>query len=327
MQAAKVLGDESYTQLRFQLSQSENWIEARGRVAWISASKQTAGVEFIDLSYEALIFIKNWISSIETPSASEEENAIPENVAPPPPELIVDEATNVISIPEPEKTDGVVELVQYLITQDLAKLLPGSEAKDPRGVAGNARDEDDQRTTDQNNGPTGVLEITLYPQEARPAQPLRSIELLRVDSKKHRHIGFLVGVALVLSALAIVGYVPRKTFDGRPDEKATLSENLPVVPSNGSSNGVTSARGLEASSDVTGFILQVAAMNDEKSALSLADSLRQKKLPVFVVRPAAERLYRVLVGPYNDVESAASGEAELRKQGFQAIRKRNTPPQ
>src|SRR5476651_2532910 len=64
MQVVKSLGDNAYTQLRFQLSQSNDWVETPGRIAWMSASKQTAGVEFTDLSFESLIFIKSWICSI-----------------------------------------------------------------------------------------------------------------------------------------------------------------------------------------------------------------------------------------------------------------------
>jgi len=79
-----------------------------------------------------------------------------------------------------------------------------------------------------------------------------------------------------------------------------------------------------APGDSSGFVLQVGAMSDQANALSLADALRRRKFPVFVIKPPADRLYRVLVGPYGDAKSAASGAAELRKQGFQSIRKPNT---
>ena len=48
-------------------------------------------------------------------------------------------------------------------------------------------------------------------------------------------------------------------------------------------------------------------------------------LPVYVVKPAADSFYRVFVGPYTDAKSAAIGQAELRDQGFESIRKPNTP--
>ncbi len=82
MQVAKSLGDDAYLQLRFQLSQSTDWVETRGRIAWISASKRTAGVEFIDLSYQSLVLIKSWIYSITSPIETEEE-PVPDNVVSP----------------------------------------------------------------------------------------------------------------------------------------------------------------------------------------------------------------------------------------------------
>ena len=145
MQAVKSLGDDAYTRLRFQLSQSNYWVETQGRIAWISASKQTAGVEFIDLSYESLIFIRNWISSIASPNASEQETAIPGSVALTKSAPALDKAADVTSIPEPAKTEIVVEgLLQELITEDLAAMLR-VETKDARGVSGNASGEKEFR--------------------------------------------------------------------------------------------------------------------------------------------------------------------------------------
>src|ERR1700733_4552729 len=45
--------------LHFQLSRFNYWIKARGRIVWISASKHTAGLEFVDLPNDALLFIRN----------------------------------------------------------------------------------------------------------------------------------------------------------------------------------------------------------------------------------------------------------------------------
>jgi cell division protein FtsN len=68
-------------------------------------------------------------------------------------------------------------------------------------------------------------------------------------------------------------------------------------------------------------------MKDEKSAILLADLLHQKGFSGYVFKPAANVYYRVLVGPYSDAGSALKAEEELRKQGFEVIRKRNTPAQ
>src|ERR1700693_144650 len=52
MQAVRSLADGELPAMRFQLSESQTWIETRGRIAWISASKNTAGVEFVGLPEE-----------------------------------------------------------------------------------------------------------------------------------------------------------------------------------------------------------------------------------------------------------------------------------
>jgi hypothetical protein len=62
LQAAEELDDDELTMLRFQLSQSPSWLEAKGRITWKSASKRTAGVQFVDLSDEAREQIRTWIS-------------------------------------------------------------------------------------------------------------------------------------------------------------------------------------------------------------------------------------------------------------------------
>jgi hypothetical protein len=324
MQAVKSLEDDTYTQLRFQLSQSNHWVETLARIAWISASKQTAGVEFIDLSYESLIFIKTWISSTASPNAREEENAILDSVIPPKSALTLDEPANVTSIPESATTDLVVEeLVQELITEDLAAMLPRVEAKDAGGASGNASGDNECRTPGENVSPTNGLDLTLHLPDVRSDGLLANNELPGVESKPRRYVGLLVGVALLLSVLISLGYSLRKAANGQFDEKATSSEKLAEVPSNNSTNSIIAPRKPGASSNA-GFILQVAAMKDEKSAILLADLLRQKGFPAYVFKPAAQIFYRVLAGPYSDADSAAKVEEELRKQGFEAIRKRNT---
>lgn len=324
MQTVKSLGDDAYTKLRFQLSQSNDWVETRGRIAWISASKQTAGVEFIDLSYKSLIFIKNWISSIASPNTSEEENTIFDRVAPPKSVLNFGEAADVTSIPEPAKTDIVVEdLVQELITEDLAAMLHPVETKDAGGASGSAIGENACRTPVENVTPTKGLELTLYPQGVRPDGPLTNKELRGVTSKPRRYIGLVVGVALLLSVLISLGYYLRKAANGQPEEKATSSEKLSESPSNSSTRSMIVPHKPGAPSDA-GFILQVAAVKDEKSAILFADLLRQKGFPAYVFKPATAKLYRVLVGPYSDADSAVKVEDELRKQGFDAIRRKNT---
>jgi cell division septation protein DedD len=72
--------------------------------------------------------------------------------------------------------------------------------------------------------------------------------------------------------------------------------------------------------DRPGFVLQVGAMAREENADAPAESLRQKKFPVIVSRSGTGRFYRVVVGPYGDVDFTLRVKEQLKKQGFDAFR-------
>jgi len=324
MQAAKSLEADAYTQLRFQLSQSDYWVETEARIVWISASRQTAGAQFIDLSGESLIFIRHWLLSTTPPNAGEEVNATPESVIRPHSALTCGVPANVTSIPEPAKTNpDVEELVQELVTADLAAMLPRVKTKVAGGVSGNASGDNGCRTPNENVIPTNGLDLTLHLQGVGSVVPLANNELPRVESKPRKDITLLIGAALLLSVLISFGYSLRRAASGQLDEKAPSSEKLSDVPFKKSTNSIIAPHKPIAPPDA-GFILQIVAMKDEKRAILLAELLRQKGVPAYVFKPAAETFYRVLAGPYSDAESATQVEEELRKQGFEAIRKRNT---
>src|SRR5271170_8179028 len=62
MMVVRSLADDPLRQIRFQLSETSAWVETQGRIAWVSGSKTTAGVEFVDLPDEGHIRIMKWIS-------------------------------------------------------------------------------------------------------------------------------------------------------------------------------------------------------------------------------------------------------------------------
>ncbi len=67
------------------------------------------------------------------------------------------------------------------------------------------------------------------------------------------------------------------------------------------------------------YTLQVAALTKESDALALAGSLQQKKFPAFVMSPAADKYYRVQVGPFADQKTADAAKKGLDAAGFKAI--------
>lgn len=67
------------------------------------------------------------------------------------------------------------------------------------------------------------------------------------------------------------------------------------------------------------YTLQVAALTKESDALVLAENLQKKNFPAFVLTPAADKFYRVQVGPYADQQSAIVAKKGLESAGFKAI--------
>jgi TonB family protein len=58
--AAEPLPQDSLLLMRFQLPGSKDWIEASGKIVWISESKREAGVRFVDISQDAQTRIRDW---------------------------------------------------------------------------------------------------------------------------------------------------------------------------------------------------------------------------------------------------------------------------
>src|SRR5579863_9186767 len=61
VQAVTSLMDDLLPGVRFQLSESEAWIEANARITWTSESRKLAGLKFIDLPDETRTRIREWV--------------------------------------------------------------------------------------------------------------------------------------------------------------------------------------------------------------------------------------------------------------------------
>ena len=67
------------------------------------------------------------------------------------------------------------------------------------------------------------------------------------------------------------------------------------------------------------YVLQVAAMRQNADATAVANSLRLKHFPAFVINPTTDKYYHVQVGPYHDMKSADAAKKGLESAGFKAI--------
>jgi hypothetical protein len=127
MQAVRRLPDDPLPRMRFQFSQSYNWVETRGRIAWVSASRKIAGVEFVALNDEVRNKIKEWISLAVLPGACMDEapGGRTERRRDGP---TASQPAGSTSLPEREATGRVVANPRgLLIAEDPAVFLPISE--------------------------------------------------------------------------------------------------------------------------------------------------------------------------------------------------------
>ena len=63
---AEMLTSDYFPSIKFQLPNSDVWMEARGEVAWTSHSKKEAGIQFIDLADSDRAKIRRWIASSDS---------------------------------------------------------------------------------------------------------------------------------------------------------------------------------------------------------------------------------------------------------------------
>lgn len=72
-----------------------------------------------------------------------------------------------------------------------------------------------------------------------------------------------------------------------------------------------------------GYFVQVAAVSKQEDADALVDALKKKQYPAFVApQSAADKLFRVQVGPYSDAKDAESMRTRLIGDGYSPILKK-----
>ena len=159
MQAVRSLADGELPAMRFQLSESQTWIETSGRIAWIGASKHNAGVEFIDLPEEARNKIRQWIPLTLHPNGSAEEHPLGEKFEPVRDELPTREPENAIFVPETAATAQIDEHQrQPSITEVPAEvLLSTAETRDAATVSQYSEASGQPNTTTEENAPVDEI--------------------------------------------------------------------------------------------------------------------------------------------------------------------------
>jgi cell division septation protein DedD len=277
MHVVRNLRGDLWPQMRFQFSQSENWVETRGRIAWIGASKKVAGIEFVDLPEEARDQIREWITSTLPPAPPAEETSRAEEIKP----------TNEVAPLSKTETQDAETASQYI----------RAASREQRVFS---------------------YQPTQFGLETSDGEPT-------IRSRRFRQRARLfLATMLLLSAGALLSYHLRTVAKGQPGRAATASTTGPSPDS--SLSPVVASQDASLSLGTTDFTLQVGAMKQEKNADALAELLRQKEFSAFVIYPGTSPFYRVVVGPFHSADAAQRVAAELRKQGFDAIREPPNAP-
>ena len=281
LQVVEELIDEELPKMRFQFSHSQAWVEAKGRVAWRSASRKTIGVEFTELPDEARQQIETWVSFISD-AGDKKKTPTRKKIAP------VRTAGPILetNVPAPPQT-GMAEPVSGSRSQSsmLTFAMPTNEAQD----------------------------ATLVSQDTET-------ESFASVPHKTRHLGvWLIASVLWISGFVFFGYLWRHTGNNQNEGGRGAVLVAPAVPPAVPDRPAPTLNP-QSPRPSSGYVLQVGAMAHRENADTLASSLRQRNFPAFIAQPTNNRLYLVLVGPYNDGDHAGAVKMQLEKQGVTAIR-------
>lgn len=139
-------------------------------------------------------------------------------------------------------------------------------------------------------------------------------------------IGFFLGGVLTLAAVIFPHHSAPGVGNSRQAKEITAAEKAPaILPPDPIVERPASVLPAALSSNLPGFVLQVAAMKHQENANALSKTLHQKNFPVFVFKRGAGHFYLVAVGVYGNADSAFRVKDELEKQGFKPILKRWLP--
>jgi hypothetical protein len=291
IQSVRSLPEDPLQQMRLQFSQPDAWLEIRGRIAWISASRKAAGFEFVGLSQEGRTRITRWISSLAQSNATEGERTSVET------ELAAcrstqAEAERSIIVPDSKITGPSVGHVGQVLAVETAS----------RSVAGNG------------GSRVGSPFLSYGAKQSRRDHAVHS-------GSSGRRLGVLLVAILLSSLLAFLIFHWRSIAGHRPVKQpvlaamdAPLRSSVPAPPARPSVQ-----QGPRLASPV---FLQVGAMTQKDNADRLTDSLRKKGFPAFVSHYEADRFYRVIMGPYDGLGAASRIKDELKKQNLDAIIRR-----
>ncbi len=97
-----------------------------------------------------------------------------------------------------------------------------------------------------------------------------------------------------------------------------------AAPSNPSATQTPQSAAVDPATTMplSGYFVQVAAVSKQEDAEALVDALKKKEYPAFVAPAAADKLFRVQLGPYSDIKDAEAMRTKLVGDGYSPILKK-----
>jgi cell division septation protein DedD len=329
VQAVRGLTDGELPNIRVQIGKDQPCIETRARVAWVNASNNAAGLEFVELADEARDQIKHLVSSEPKSDESEERIAFDKILEPITGFPALLDPVNAIPFPEPGTTERDIGDPDH-------SAIPEDTVEDKTSVEGVGRHS--WRTNAETGAARTAADGTLLAWselEARVNRETKSRDRTGFSPRTNRLVGVAVIGILLLSALFFVGYhsheskivnsdtaVPAvvKSTEPSPETSggSTKQEVAPTSP-NASTGAPSHTVVPPSTSEGPAYALQVVATTDKKAAETLAVKLKKSYFPAFVYFRGTDPFYRVLVGPYSDSDSKLRMD-ELKAEGYASFR-------
>ncbi|HUO15552.1 MAG TPA: SPOR domain-containing protein [Verrucomicrobiae bacterium] len=115
--------------------------------------------------------------------------------------------------------------------------------------------------------------------------------------------------------------VEQKDVNPQLTSPGDAKTQTPAAPAETNSAQTPAAPDSSTALPTSGYFVQVAAVSREEDAQALVEALKKKDYPAFI-SPAGDKLFRVQVGPYNEIKDAEAMRTRLIAEGYSPIVKK-----